>query len=376
MIKFQFRRMGLIVILVASLALAPVALSSVHAGQAIAPPQPEDDLVALNGASLHNPGFDNHIWYAFDERYSYGSLNPTSWMPDADADPQPGDPRQDWRIWYLHGTVPILTWASDSEQAASTDKAIKSRTHWDGKYHAGVYQIVPNATPCLTYQFQMYGRAKPGDGDIVHGLQVGIDRVGYYPSDVAVHNFPNTTVWGTSHPEYTTGYGLLSVTAEAWGDTITAFTYADIDGGEILWDTGSFQEIVPSDLVSDPDNPPDNTNGVITMLPEGIGSTSVTVNWNTNVDASSQVYYRLVSSPSTPISPTGTLSYTTYFPLVGKSPALWHATTLDTTPTGSHTAYISGLLPGSTYEYVVASRGYWSEGCVTWAAEGDFTTTQ
>jgi hypothetical protein len=367
-----FQRSSLKVVLVALVALAPVTLSSVYAGQYIAPPQPEDDLVALNGASLHNPGFDNHIWYCFDERYSYGSLTPTSWMPDDDT---AGGP-QDWRIWYLDGTVPILTWASDSEQAASTDKAIKSRAHWDGKYHAGVYQIIPNATPCLTYQFQMYGRAKPGDGDIVHGLQVGIDRVGYYPSDVAVHNFPNTTVWGTSHPEYTSGYGLLSVTAEAWGDTITAFTYADIDGGEVLWDTGSFQEIVPSDLISDPDNPPGNTNGVINYLPPPVvGSTSATVNWNTTVNASSQVYYRLISTSSTPISSTGTLSYTTYLPLVSKSPAPWRATTLDTTPTDSHTVYVSNLLSGSTYEYVVASRGYWSGGCVTWATEGgEFTT--
>jgi hypothetical protein len=340
---------------------------SVDAGVKAAPPKPMDDRSVADGASLHNPGFDNHTWYDFNERYSYGVLSPHSWMPDDDT---AGGP-QDWRIWYLNGAIPILTWASTDEHAASTDRAVKSRTYWDGKYHAGIYQVVPNATPCLTYQFQMYGRAKPGDNDSVYDLQVGIDREGYYPPDVAVHNFPSSIVWGISHPEYTTGYGLLSVTAEAWGDTITVFTYADADGGEILWDTGSFQEVTPADLI-DPDDPPAPSG--IYSLQVSTSKTSATVNWSTASDALGQIYYRFVNGPSTPPS-TETYSHTVYLPYVARPRSPWLSTELNKSATASHSQVIGSLKPGSTYEYLVVSRGLLGGECVTWVSdERTFTT--
>ncbi|MEE8390067.1 MAG: fibronectin type III domain-containing protein, partial [Anaerolineae bacterium] len=106
-----------------------------------------------------------------------------------------------------------------------------------------------------------------------------------------------------------------------------------------------------------------------------IDSTSATVNWTTSVDALSQVYYRLVSGSSTPIFPTGTLSRTIYRPFIGKSLAPWLSTNLVTSPKTSHAVTISGLQPGSTYEYLVASRGASSGGCVTWVStKKEFTT--
>ncbi|MEA3341057.1 MAG: hypothetical protein U9R15_13925, partial [Chloroflexota bacterium] len=119
--------LGLAIVLIALVALAPLAQSPhVYAGPGAAPQKPAGDSAITNGASLHNPNFDNHIWYDFNERYSYGSLNPHSWMPDDDT---AGGP-QDWQICYMNGTIPILTWASQEQEATSTDRAIKSRTYW------------------------------------------------------------------------------------------------------------------------------------------------------------------------------------------------------------------------------------------------------
>jgi len=360
---------GLVAVLIALAAFAPLVQSPhAYAGQGVAPPNPAGDNAVTAGASLHNPNFDNHIWYSFNERYPYGSLSPHSWMPDDDM----AGGSQDWRIWYLDGSVPILTWASQEQEATSTDRAIKSRTYWGSDYRAGVYQVIQNATPCLTYQFQMHGKFKPGDSGVLHALKVGIDRDGYYPSDVAVHGFPSTTAWGTSHPEYSGYYGSLEVTAEAWGDTITAFTYADADGGEVLWDTGDFQEVTP-DLISDPDNPPAASG--ISNLQVVTTSTSATVSWNTSASALGQVFYRLVSVPTTPVSPTTGLTHTVYLPLISRAPTPWSSTALNKSPATSHSVIISGLQANSTYEYIVASRGLSGGQCETWVSEKkEFTT--
>ena len=284
-------------------------------------------------------------------------------MPDDDT---AGGP-QDWRIWYMDGSIPILTWASNDEEATSTDKAIKSRTYWGSDYRAGVYQVIQNATPCLTYQFQMHGKFRPGDsGDVLHALKVGIDRDGYYPSDVAVPSFPSTTAWGTSHPEYSGYYGSLEVTAEAWGDTITVFTYADADGGEVVWDTGDFDDVTPSQII-DPDDPPSPA----TLNPNhSTTSASATISWSTS-SALGQVYYRPLASGGTP----STLPNKVYLPLVAGGSASWQATTLNKTPVTSHSVTITGLEPGSTYEYIVASRGLDSGQCETWVSGTEEFTT-
>ncbi|HEY74317.1 MAG TPA: hypothetical protein G4N99_13725 [Thermoflexia bacterium] len=357
--------LGLVAVLIALAVFAPLTQSPhAYAGQGVALPNPASDNAVTAGASLHNPNFDNHIWYYFNERYSYGSLTPYSYMPDDDA---AGGP-QDWRIWYLDGSIPILTWASQEQEATSTDRAIKSRTYWGSDYRAGVYQVIQNTTPCLTYQFQMHGKFKPGDSGVLHTLKVGIDRDGYYPSDVAVHGFPSTTAWGASHPEYSDYYGSLDVTAEAWGDTITVFTYADADGGEVLWDTGDFQEVT-TDLISDPDNPPSpngiNITSVVTT------NTTAQINWWTTNSALGQVYYRLLPSGGTP----STLPNKIYLPLIARAGSSWQATTLNKTPVTSHSVTISGLEPGRAYEYIVASRGLSGGQCEAWVSDKEEFTT-
>lgn len=377
--------MSMVVALVVLVTLAPLASSPhVYAGQGVVPLDPVSDAAAANGASLHNPGFDNHDWYEFN--YRYQRYYPTgSWLPDDDNNQNNDIPEgslQDWRLWFQDGTAIV---ESDPESVyAHSGEGVQVRPYdWGSGNNqlAGLYQVIYDTTPGLVYYFQMYGQSRPENTGKLAVLQIGIDQVGWHPeskTDPAVHNFPATTVWGDSHNDYTDYYGPLNVMAEALGDKITVFTYADAPGGRhhrILWDTGSFlavtQEVWPK-LIPDPDNPP-AASGISSPAVDTT-STSATVSWNTPGDALGQVYYRLVSSPSTPVTPTGTLLYTAYLPMISHTSS-WTWTSLNKSPMSSHSEVISGLRPNSTYEYIVASRGVSGGVPVTWVSyKREFTT--
>jgi hypothetical protein len=362
---------GLAAVLIAWVALLLLPSLSVLAEQQTTSSGPATVGAPSNGAALHNPAFDNHLWYWFNNRYPYSSLSPSPFVPDDDVVNGP----QQWMLWFKDGTVPVYTWATDEKLAG--DKAVKGRTHWNGSLQGGLYQIVYNTTPCLTYEFEMYGKFKLGEsGDVLHAFRVGIDRVGYRPTDWAVQDFPSTMVWGSSNTSYINTYGPLTATAEAWSDKISVYTYAQADGGtsaEFLWDSGTFEEATPPDLISDPDNPPAASG--ISGLWVNASSTSATMNWNTSADALGQVYYRLASTPSTPVSPTTGLTRTVYLPLISRAPNPWLSTSLNESPTTAHSEGISGLQPGSTYEYIVASRGLSGGQCATWvSSKQQFTT--
>ena len=365
-----FRRPGPAVALMTMLVALAIFIPSafVHARRQAAPPNPavED---ALAGASLHNPGFDNHKWYEFNDRY--GTWLAKSWVPDDDT---VGGP-QDWRIWYLAGKDIIKTGVEDT--LVQSVEAVWMRTYGSGALLGGLYQVVYDTTPCLTYEFTMYGQARPTEGDdSLSTLQVGIDRAGWHPdtaNDPAVHgSFPSTTVWGTSH-KYEFSYGLLSVTAEAWADEITVYTYADATGGTshaVLWDTGSFADVTP-DMIHDPDDLP-SPGGISNIGESNITSNSARITWTTANDALGQVYYRLVPSGGTPPTYLNKI----YLPLISCDDcSAWQATALNKTPTTSHTADLTGLESGSDYEYIIVSRGLSGDQCETWrSATGSFIT--
>ncbi|MGQ9803107.1 MAG: hypothetical protein ACUVSH_04585, partial [Anaerolineae bacterium] len=57
-----------------------------------------------------------------------------------------------------------------------------------------------------------------------------------------------------------------------------------------------------------------------------------------------------------------------YLPLVMRQIG-WQYTPLNKTPTTSHQAVITGLVPGATYEFMAISRGLSDGQCVTWRSE-------
>jgi hypothetical protein len=331
------------------------------------------DSAAPASASLQNPTFDNDKWYEFDLRYQ-GSYPSGSWLPDADV--YSADKLQDWRLWFLDGadiieTDPEVTYAHNGE-------GVQIRPYGSGWQLGGLYQVVYDTIPCLNYQFQMYGRSFPEKDFSDAILQVGIDQVGWHPdskNDPAVHSFPSTTEWGTSHV-YKNSYGILSVTQEALAEKITVFTYADAHGGRyhrILWDTGSLQEVTPAFLYN-PDNSY-STAGISNVYVTLDSNTQATVHWTTNVSALGQIFYRELPEPDV-IEP-GTIAMTLHLPIVqGHAQKTWDALPVDTTGGVQHQATLTGLTPGSSYEYLVAARGLddAEEQCVTWATVEDTFT--
>ena len=353
---------GLVFALISLLTLAPNAtFASVGSDLSTAPPDPENLGAPTNGASLHNPGCDNRIWYAFGERYSYGAISEESWVPDDDTYGGP----QDWRIWYQHTTAPIMIQPSDKVHEGN--KSAKARTHGEyaDTHSAGIYQRIFNTTPCLTYRFEMYAQSKTDDPSDAFDLRVGIAPTGYYPDNVAVHDMSNIT-WGVSQRYYRV-WGPLSVTAEAVGTSIAAYTHAYNQPAQsqgtylVWWDTGAFQEVTP-DLLPDPDNPPFPSG--ISGLGVSVGSTSATVSWM-SAAALGQVYYRPLPG-SSPASPT--LTHTVYLPSVIGPGVQWQSTLLNKSPQTIHSELITGLQPNTTYEVIAVSRGPSGAQCATWVS--------
>ncbi len=333
-------------------------------------PTPPANVIAAGTASLHNPGFDNHDWYEFHLRYQ--STYPSgAWLPDDDNNVNnniPDSIRQDWRLWFLDGTDIV---EPDPEGTYVLNvEAVQMRTYGEGKFLAGIYQPIYNATPCLVYGFQIYAQSRPeGSGDVLYALQVGIDRVGWHPNsytDPAVHvSFPASTIWGPVQ-KYQWAYGPLTVTAEALSTKITVFTYADASGGRshrILWDSASFWDATPP-MIHDPNNLP-TPSGISNLTVITAGATT-TVTWTTTGAALGQVYYRLVSGPVGPTPPE--YPYKVYLPIVLRQIG-WQYTPLNKTPTTSHQAVLTGLVPGGTYEFIAVSRGLSGSQCVTWRSE-------
>jgi hypothetical protein len=339
----------------------------------LAPPARTSSTAAPNAPTLHNPSYDNRIWYEFHLRYD-PSYPLGTWLPAGNT----YDDSQDWRLWFLNGTDLIN---ADPSRAAvqSEPDSVQFRTfNAKGRQVAGVYQVVPGATPCRTYQFQIYGlsRQKEPD-DFLSGMKAGIEPTGWDldPNHApAVHSWPATMVWGDSH-SYTSSYGPLTVSAEALNNQITVFSYADASGGnshKIHWDSTSLLDVTPAQI-ADPNALP--TPGGINNLTESPSSTSATVSWTTSGVSIGQVYYRPESSSEGEPIPD-TYTYTLHLPMViGGSSTDWRATPLGETASTSHNVILTNLSPGKSYEYAVVSRGVSGSQCITWASEKRTFTT-
>ena len=326
---------------------------------------------APNAPSRHNPNYDNSIWYEFHLRYD-ASYPKGVWLPAGST----YNDNQDWRLWFLNGTDLIDADPTRAVVHSQPDSVQFRAFNAKGRQIAGIYQVVPGATPCRTYQFQIYGlsRQKEPD-DFLSGMKAGIEPTGWDldPNHApAVHSWPTTMAWGDTH-SYTGNYGPLSVSAEALNSQITVFSYADASGGnshKIHWDSTSLVDVTPA-RIADPTNLP--TPGGINNLTESASSTSATVSWTTNGAALGQVYYR--PTPQSVEEPP-VLTYTLYIPMViGGSTMDWQATPLGETASTSHNVILTNLSPGATYEYAVVSRGVSGNQCITWASEKRTFTT-
>jgi hypothetical protein len=340
-----------------------------HKTGTIAQSNGETENVALLATpALKNAGFDNHDWYEFNNRY--GHYLAGSWLPDDDDnlyDTIPLGIRQDWRVWFMDGWgIPEV----DPEQVyIDYIEAVQIRTYGSGSLLGGIYQPIYDVTPCLWYEFSMKGQSRPEEAaDTLIALQIGIDRVGWIlpTTDPAVHgSFPSTTVWSTAQ-QYQWKYGTLSVSAEAWANKLTVYTYAHADGGRshrILWDTGTFQEVTPP-TIYDPLSYA--STGGISAVSATPGSGSALVSWTTTDSGIGQVFYHVKSAPAAP--PSTLLSYTVFLPFVAR-PENWLYSDVNKTAATAHQVTLTNLESGYTYEYFVVSRGLSGNQCISWVSE-------
>jgi len=325
------------------LVLAPLVFSmESYAGQD-EPPIKKDKTTALTQSLLHNPNFDNGIWYEFNKRYQ--AAYPTGvWLPAGNTYDDP----QDWRLWFVNGTA-IIDAQANATYRQSNPESVEM---WPFDYSAstrmvaGLYQAVPGVTPCRSYKFQMYAYSRQEEAsDSLNALRVGIEQTGWHPDsavDPAVHSWPSTMVWGEPK-KYTGGFGPLEVTATALSNKIAVFSYADALGGashKIHWDTTSLVAVARTENLIDASQPLPAPSGVIQNLSRTVDqvSNSAVVSWNTSVNAYGQLLYRVKGAGSwqySAIRPWGT----------------------------SHQVNLTGLQAGATYEYVAVAYGYVGGAC-------------
>ncbi len=320
--------------------------------------------VAQTGAQLQNPGFDNNLWYEFNDRY--GTWLSGSWLPDGDF---PNSP-QDWRLWYMRGTSILQSFPEQAIVHAGVE-SVALRTYPDGTVHeGGLYQVIYNVTPCLVYEFSMHALSRP-DAHLPNQsaqLRVGIDPTGWHPNpavDPAMPGYyPDSIVWSAPQDIKYPNFGRLDVRAEAQSGTVSAFTRALAYGGDrhaIVWDTGGLAEVTTR--LHDPAALPAPTfTASATPQPGG-----AQIAWSTPTNAVSQVYYRLLpATVSPPDQP-----YSVYLPMVvggGEVPADWMISSINTMPSTSHIVVLSGLQAGRSYEFIAVSRGLSGAACATWVS--------
>ena len=358
---------------VSALTVLALLLAVMAGGASVRGSATKAPLAPMATASLHNPTFDNHDWYEFNDRY--GHYLTGAWLPDDDNNASNSIPlatRQDWRLWFMDGWG-IPDYDPTSTYVDSVEAVVMRAYNSTDNILAGIYQPIYGTTPCLVYEFTMKAQSRLAAGDELLAIQVGIDRTGWHPpiDDPAVHgSFPASTVWGTSKKPIG-AYQMLSVQAEALADSITVFTYAHANGGnshQVYFDTGSFRDATPS-RIYDPESYA-ATSG-ISGLSASVSGTSVTISWTSVGEGISQLFYHPLPSA---VTSTTTYSYTVYLPLVSATES-WQATALDKNATTSHSVTISGLEPGTTYEYFVVTRGLSNGACTDWVStKQQFTT--
>jgi hypothetical protein len=363
--KTRWWELGLSVIVLISL-LGMGSGVAVNAQQA----DPPMKTASLATPVLQNAGFDNHRWYEFNDRY--GTWLTGSWVPDDDD----AQRLQDWRLWYMRNTPLVKSFAESGIIQAGVESVVL-RSYSGDVQEGGLYQVIYNVTPCLQYQFQMYGLSRPDDGlpNPAAELRVGLDPTGWHTepaTDPAMPGYyPESIIWSAPQDFKYPNFGLLQVTAEARSDKVTAYTRALAYGGgkhAIVWDSGAFQEVTPAMLHDPTALPTPSLSASATP-----GQTSAQIVWTTPINAVSQVYYRVLPIASTPPD----YPYKVYLPFVtGGTPVVWTASAINKTPATTHYVTLTGLQAGHTYEYIAVSRGLSGDACTTWvSAPQQFTTT-
>jgi hypothetical protein len=281
-----------------------------------------------------------------------------------------------------------LRWWIDGSNLPEYDDTRDARPHYDGNkaqvqfiwgklYEAGIYQVVGNVNPCSYYQLNAYLRNHSVEDALPHA-RIGIDPTGTQltegPSSGAVdYGLPWRTVWSAEQTHLFT-WEQFSVATEAQNTQITAIFYArpqpvrnQTHYFDTYWDAASLYALpYPGERLPNPTN--DAPTTAIANLTTNLVSGTLTVTWETASPAHSQLWYNVIS-PTVPITPSATMTYTSYMPIIAlhRPPAGYREETPlnAATPTTQHAATITNLPAGGKIEFFAVARQLEGDYCQT-----------
>ena len=278
-----------------------------------------------------------------------------------------------WNRWWIHGTpAPEFTDAGHGREPYAGSHA--QIYHSWSAYTAGIFQQINGLTPCRPYELTMYAKTNSPGSTTPH-TRIGLDPTGtVLTDDGAVKNgLPAGTIWSA---EQTALYAWeeLAVQTEPVGESLTAILYSAPRSSQYIpydtfWDDG---HLIPLAYTSGrlPEPSAEGT-GFINITQIITGNNSVTISWQTNAGASTQVWYNVIP-PTTPVSPTTPLTQTLYFPLIATGERGYaYNSDIDHTQTTTHQVIIAALQPGDEVRFIILAR-HFAAACLTERSE-EFT---
>ncbi len=280
-----------------------------------------------------------------------------------------------WNRWWIHGTpAPEFTDVGDNRFPYEGYHA--QIYHSWSAYTAGIFQQIGGLTPCRSYELTMYAKTN-SPGNTTPHTRIGLDPNGTMLTyDGAVKNgLPAETIWSA---EQTTLYAWeeLAVQAEPVGESLTAILYSAPRSSDqyitydTFWDAGS---LVPLAYAGGrlPEPSAEGTGFITTTQIITGSNNSITITWQTNAVASTQVWYTVIP-PTIPVSPTTPLTHTIYFPLIATGEEDYNLNSgIDHTQTTTHQVIIDALQPGDEVRFIILAR-HFAGACFTERSE-EFT---
>jgi hypothetical protein len=275
-----------------------------------------------------------------------------------------------WKPWYEHQTdLPFYGHEAFSGRTVSGYALMMySRAAGNHNINAGVYRT-ENVQMCQTYRFTMNVRSglEPAIPPSPNArMLLGISPTGFTPGEIVLSqtDLANITWSQTAYPYLR--YENLSVEAEAKASTMALYTRAIAPADNspyFFWDEGSFTAVARTDNLVDPNQPLPAPHGGLAPVVSSVTTTSAQIHWSTPGTMIGQVLYRPVFTASTP-SPQQ--PHAIFLPLVmnGGDGDAWRTTPLQAWAS-SQSVQLSGLTPGTEYEYVVVSYGAYNGTCST-----------
>jgi hypothetical protein len=273
-----------------------------------------------------------------------------------------------WSRWWTDGT-PFGEY-TDANGRNTYDGNRMQVYHSFYDYEMGIFQVVDNLTPCRPYEFSMHTRSQVGRNSLPHS-RIGLDPKGTKLTDdgPVEGGLPPKTAWSREQTAIDT-WEQLSVRAEPQGERMTAILYAAPRPNlpyTTMWDTGS---LIPVTYDNGLLPAPTSISAFIYNISVITGTEQITITWQTTEAASaSQVWYNIITS-SPPLTPTTTMTHTSYFPLISNDSRPYpFATGISFMRATEHQVLINRLNPGQGIRFIIVARRLNEDICETVRSE-------